>query len=55
MEEKENKITTTPEDILLDIYFYQREFEKATRNEDIKFFKEKIDEAEELYKQLKSN
>ena len=38
-----------PEDILLDIYFYKKEYEQATTKEEREIAKEKINNAEKLF------
>jgi len=48
----EKQINELKGDIMLDLYHYQKDLEKASRKEDIDFFKDKITEAEELYLSL---
>jgi len=45
----------TEEEVLLDIYYYKKGYESARTNDEKIEFKEKLETAEELYRQLDFN
>lgn len=57
MPEPEDKVKSNPkeEELMLDIYFYKQEYEKANNEADKKLFKDRIESAENLYKELKNS